>query len=210
MFRLSIVIATTCVVLPIWAQQIPAGPAFGIHNETFTVRLLSPISTKTANVGDTFTAVVLSPEGFASGIVEGRVANLKRPHKGFGDGKSEVQLEFDTLSWSGRTERISAELRDVTNSLGVKNVDDEGRVIAHSSNKKRMAGAAGGAGVGALIGVMHGGLEGGIVGAATGGLAGYFITAKLTSTSSDIEFRPGSVFTLQVSDLTSRRPISQP
>lgn len=204
MRRFPIALAIACIVLPAWTQQNVADPAFGIHDQVFTVRLLSPISTKTARVGDTFTAIVLTPEQFENGVLEGRVASLKKPQNGFGQNKSEVQLEFDSLTWSGRTQLITADLRDVANSQGAKGVDDEGHVIGHSSNKKRIAGAAGGAGVGALIGMRAGGVVGGIVGAASGALAGYLITARVTSTSSDIEFRPGSVFTLQVSDARRR------
>jgi hypothetical protein len=208
MCKLSLFLAQLFLVLPILAQQSSAGPLgsdFGIHNAIFTIRLLSPISTKTARAGDTFTAQVETPTNFENGIIEGRVVSLKKPPGGFGAGKAEVQLEFDTLSVEGRTESITADLRDVANSTGVKSVDDEGHVIGRSSGRKRLAGAAGGAAAGALIGVLRGGTAGGILGAAAGGLVGYLITAKLTAESSAIEFRPGSVFTLTVSDGKSRR-----
>ncbi|MBT9333142.1 hypothetical protein [Paracidobacterium acidisoli] len=189
------------------APEPPAAPApgFGIHEETFVVKLLSPLSTRTARAGDSFTASVQTPAKYLNAIVEGHVTSLRKPENGFKAGKPEIQMAFDSITWSGLTEPISAELHDVSNSQGVKSVDDEGHVIGHTSAKKRLAGAAGGAGMGALVGTLRGGLAGGIIGAVAGGVAGYLITAKLTSTGENIEFKPGSLFTLQVSDAKPRR-----
>ncbi|MGA8088694.1 MAG: hypothetical protein WCA10_15545 [Terracidiphilus sp.] len=119
---------------------------------------------------------------------------------------------FDTLTFNGRTARISTVLKDVSNSKGVKNVDEEGRVIGKSSNKKRAGAALGGAFVGALVGGLRGGGSGAAAGAAIGAGVGLAAAITLTSTGTDIEFRPGSHFSIEVSDARSDQnlPASQP
>jgi len=107
---------------------------------------------------------------------------------------------FDSLSFGGRTLSVAAVLEDVSNSKGVKNVDEEGRVIGKTSNKKRVGSVIGGALTGALIGAMSAGGVGAAVGAGAGAGAGLAVGLTMTTTGSQIEFRPGSIFTLKISD----------
>lgn len=177
----------------------------GLSKQIMTVRLLTPISTTTNHPGDTFSATVLSPPAYAGGVIQGRVDFIRRPEAGFGKSRPQIQLHFESLSWNGRTFPIQVDLTGVSNSSGVQGVDEEGHVIGRTSKKKRIAGATSGGGVGALIGGLRGGPSGAIAGALAGVVTGYVVTAELTSEGSDIDFKPGAIFTLQVSDAVGRR-----
>ena len=186
---------------PICGQTPPqAIPGFGLNGATFVVNLLSPLSTRTANQGDTFTAVVEVPSQFQGGVVEGQITKLKRPKKGVGKGKAEVQFHFNTLTFNNQIAPIAANLVEAENSQGVKNIDEEGHTIGVTSNRKRAVATLLGAGIGAGIGAAAGGAQGAAIGAAAGGGAGLVIGLTMTATGSDVEFRPGSRFTLTVSD----------
>jgi hypothetical protein len=182
----------------------PAQHGFGLKNQTMTLRLLSPLNTATANEGDQFTLVVESPAVWQGGIVTGRITKINRPQRGVGKGKAEIKFAFEQLTWNERTESISANLGEVSNSKGVSNVDEEGRVIGKTSNKKRFGAFLAGAAAGALIGGLEAGGSGAAIGAAAGAGAGLIIGLSMTTTGSDIEFQPGSHFTLTVSDARSQ------
>jgi len=187
--------------------QAPAenpGPTFNLHNTPFVVRLLSPLSTKNAQVGYAFTASVDQPSQFQGGMMEGRITQLKRPKKGVGKGKSEMVFQFDRLTYNGQTALVKADLKDVKNSQGVRKVDEEGRAIGVTSNKKRVLTTLAGGAIGAGIGALAGGANGAAAGGAAGAAAGLAIGLKMTTAASDIEFKPGSTFTLSVSDAGRR------
>jgi len=173
---------------------------FGLKDTTFVVNLLSPLSTKTGKAGDTFTASVEVPSRYQGAVIEGRITKLKRPGKGVGKGKAKVQFHFDTLTFNNQIAPVVANLVEVANSQGVKNIDDEGGTIGVTSNRKRALAALIGGGIGAGIGAAAGGAQGAAIGAAAGAGAGLMIGLTMTTTGSDVEFRPGSKFTLTISD----------
>ena len=189
------------------AQNQPQNPppGLGLHDNAFVVKLLSPLSTKTAVEGDVFTASVEEPKQFLGAVMEGRITKLKKPEKGVGKGKAEIQFQFETITFNGQTVAVKAELKDVKNSQGQSKVDEEGHVIGVSSNKKRLLSAVLGAGTGALLGAAAGGGRGAAIGAAAGAAAGLVVGLKMTTAASDIEFKPGSLFTLSVSDAGNKR-----
>jgi hypothetical protein len=162
-------------------------------------KLLAPISTKTSSVGDRFTAEVQDPEQFSGAILEGRITKLKAPARGLGKGKPAISFQFDTITFKGETNPVSADLTAVSNSKGVKDVDEEGEVVGKTSNAKRAKFAALGALAGAALGAAAGGGTGAAEGAALGAGAGLLIAVSMTAAGSDVEFYPGSLFTLQVS-----------
>jgi hypothetical protein len=180
------------------AQQ--ATQPFGITHQRFTVKLLSPISTKTSSEGDAFTAIVVDPPAFVGAVLEGKITKLKKPVKGVGKGKAEIAFEFNTLTMNSNSGPVSVDLKEVTNSLGVKNVDEEGRVIGKSSNAKRVGAALAGAGIGALVGGLAGGASGMAMGSAAGLGLGLAVGLKMTTTGKDLEFLPGSHFAVDISD----------
>jgi len=182
------------------ATGTESSPNCGLKDVSVHIKLLSPLGTTTARPGDAFTTAVQSPPQFTGGMIEGSVKKLVRAERGFGRGKPSIELEFTTLTFNNRTCHISGELMEVTNSKGVAKVDDEGRAVGHTSNKKRIGATVGGAMLGALAGAYAGGSSGAAVGAAAGAAAGFVLSSTMTTVGKDIQFEPGSIFTLQVSD----------
>ncbi len=179
-------------------------PGFGqaklpkFDHTAFAVKLLTPVSTKGSQEGDTFTCLVIEPAEISGAEVSGKITKLKAPKKG--KGNAEISFEFKSVSFKGESRDILAELKDVSNSQGVKSVDEEGHVISKTSKKKSAVAALTGAGLGALLGGIAGGGKGAAIGAAAGGAAGLIIGIKMTASASNIEFFPGSQFSLDVSD----------
>ena len=167
-----------------------------IHDVRMLVTLLSPISTKSSKEGDTFSAKVTSPSAY-EGIIEGRIAKMKIAKR---RDKAEILFAFETLTLQGKTYPVRADLQAVANSKGLKGVDEEGRAIGQSSRKKRVGGTLVGTAVGGTLGGLLGGGRGAVEGAALGAGTGFLIAVQFTTSGSDIEFWPGSVFTLVVSD----------
>jgi hypothetical protein len=174
--------------------------ALGLQHVSLVAKLLSPISTKTSNEGDMFTAIVEEPTQYQGAVLEGKVTKLKRPKKGTGKGKAEIAFEFDTITFNSTSAPVTVDLKEVQNSKGVKAVDEEGRVIGKTSNKKRAFAALAGGALGASIGALAGGAQGAAKGGAIGLAAGLALGLTMTTAGSDLEFLPGSHFTLDVSD----------
>jgi hypothetical protein len=172
----------------------------GLQHVSIVAKLLSPISTKTSSEGDMFTATVEEPSQYQGAVLEGKITKLKKPSKGTGKGKPSIAFEFNTITFNSVTSPVTVDLREVQNSKGVKAVDEEGRAIGKTSNTKRalatLAGGALGAGLGALAGGAQGAAKGGAIGLA----AGLALGLTMTTVGSDLEFMPGSHFTLDVSD----------
>jgi len=185
------------------SAQTPPEPqtqALGLQHVSLVAKLLSPISTKTSNEGDMFTAIVEEPTQYQGAVLEGKVTKLKRPKKGTGKGKAELAFEFDTITFNSTSAPVTVDLKEVQNSKGVKAVDEEGRVIGKTSNKKRVFAALAGGALGAGIGALAGGAQGAAKGGAIGLAAGLALGLTMTTAGSDLEFLPGSHFTLDVSD----------
>lgn len=168
-----------------------------IKNQEIVVNLTAPISTKISKAGDVFTAVVLEPAEFQGAIVEGHVRTVE-PAKNMAAPRSRINFAFETMTVGDVTYKIQADLKEVANSKGVAKVDEEGQVIAKGNGGKRAAAAFGGAGLGSLAGGMLGGGMGSLIGAAAGGAAGYLISLDMTASSQNLEFYPGTHFTLDV------------
>lgn len=178
------------------AQPAVAGER-GFKNQHFVVNLTAPISTKDSKPGDTFTAVVIEPAQFQGAIVEGHVRSVE-PAKNMESPKSKINFAFETMTVGDLTYKIQADLKEVVNSKGVAKVDEEGQAIGTGNGGKRAAAGFGGAGLGAFAGGMLGGGMGSLIGGAVGGAAGYMVALEMTASSHNIEFYPGTHFTLQV------------
>ncbi len=190
MQRLTILFAITflCIAFPSTAQQ----------SMPIRAKLLAPISTKTSNVGDRFSALVEQPIQWNGAILEGHITKLKQPTRGLGKGKPEIAFEFETLTLGGQTYKVSANLREVENSKGIKGVDEEGRVIGKTSNMKRALWTMAMAGAGAAIGGATNGAQGAAAGAGAGAALGFTIAVTMTATGSDVDLETGSRVTLDV------------
>lgn len=85
-----------------------------------------------SKAGDRFSAQVLAPDTYDGAIIEGRIASIKAAKN---RDKAEIAFQFETLTFQNATHRIQADLKEVANSQGVKNVDEEGRAIGKSPTK---------------------------------------------------------------------------
>jgi hypothetical protein len=200
MNRLIVIVMGVAASLSAQTPPEAQAQALGLQHVSFVAKLLSPISTKTSNQGDMFTAIVEEPSQYQGAVLEGKITKLKKPKKGTGKGKAEIAFEFDTITFNSKSTPVTVDLKAVENSKGVKAVDEEGRAIGKTSNKKRalatLAGGALGAGIGALAGGAQGAAKGGAIGLA----AGLALGLTMTTAGSDLEFLPGSHLTLDVSD----------
>ena len=168
-------------------------------NQTFVVNLTSPISTKDSKAGDTFTAVVLEPAQFQGSVVEGHIRKVQPAQNGEAP-KSSINFAFETLTVGDTTYKIQADLKEVVNSKGVAKVDEEGQPIGKGNAGKRAMMGFGGAGLGSLAGGMLGGGLGSLAGGLAGGALGYAVSLDITASSYNIEFYPGTHFTLDVTN----------
>jgi hypothetical protein len=136
--------------------EVPAGTPIALT-------LGTTLSTKSASVGDRFSATVASPVHVhgdvaipAGAEVSGRVVIAKQPGKSSGRGA--LQLEFENLSFEGRTYALDSRSRVYQSKSG-------------TSKDVKLIG--GGAAAGAVVGGILGGsagdaAKGAVVGGATG------------------------------------------
>lgn len=204
---MHVVLAVACTVtLCAQQSQRPQLPPCKLQNLQVQVQLMSPLSTASAKPGDAFTTNVVAPPQLKDAKIEGDVKSLVQAQRGFGKGKPHIEMEFTTLTTANQTCAITGDLQDVKNSKGVANVDDEGRVIGHTSNKKRVGTTLGFAALGALAGyAATGSGTGALGGSAVGAAVGFVLSSTLTTAGTDIDFQPNSVFTLKVSGARPNR-----
>jgi hypothetical protein len=146
------------------APRIPVGTELKI-------RLENEIDTKKAKNGDTFTAIVLSPEKYMDSTVDGHVAQINESGKI--KGQTQLSLAFDRVQLTnGRTIPIAAQVVQIYGEKSAKEVDEEGNVKSGSQGKDTAVRTGGGAALGAIIGGIAGGGKGAAIGAAVGGGAG--------------------------------------
>jgi hypothetical protein len=164
-----------------------------IKNETFVAKILTPLSASANKKGDKFTLQVLEPASYKDAMIEAEVTKAKAAGKV--SGKSELLFSFNKMTLKdGATFPITADLNSVSNSKGVADVDEEGRVIGKSSVKKDVARTAILGGIGAAVGAAVGGASGAVKGAAIGAAIG--LTISFSTRGEDIKFSPGSQFKL--------------
>jgi hypothetical protein len=163
------------------------------------VKLASPVSTKSSHPGESFSAQVIWPEDYAkmTATVEGRIKDVK---PAAAKRQASISFQFDTLVLKGVPHPIHATVIGVSNSKGTKGVTENGEILGITSHKKRIGIVAGGGILGALAGAVAGGPRGAAIGAASSSMAGALVAIMLTAKASDVEFFPGSQFSLQVLD----------
>jgi len=172
------------------------------RNTILALELLTPVSTDVSQRGDRLQARIVEPNEFAGYIVEGRVAQLKRPGKV--KGVAELQLAFDQIrSPDNRTAALHAELIEITPMGGdvQPDVDPEGGVKGPSSTKDDVAKVGAASGIGAIIGAIAGGGKGAAIGAVIGGGAG--TAGVMTQRGKDIRLERGQHLKIRTSTDTS-------
>lgn len=167
------------------------------RGETLRVRMNSTISSKTARVGDTFSAnvtetvyssngVVVIPEGSK---VMGRVDSVVRARKGGKPGTIDASF-YQVRLPNGLTRRINGSLTDL-HSDDAKS-DNEGTASGDRMKHRKVifigGGGAGGAILGGAIGGGKGALIGGILGAGAG------LLGERMTKGEEAEVRSGTEF----------------
>ena len=120
------------------------------------VKLTAEISSRLNHKGDRISAFVVSPPVFQGATVEGQVRDAKS--SGSISKTSTLDLTFDALVLKdqGRIP-IKSQIKEMINSKGQANVDDEGQIVQHKGNTgKVLMGTA----LGAAIGAAAGGAKG--------------------------------------------------
>jgi hypothetical protein len=171
------------------AAEVPLEIAQDIE---LRVRLLTPVSTQSSKQGDRIAAEVLSPAAYEGNLIEGVVTEVKRGAKV--GGASELALLFAMLHHRQQIIPVRAELKSVVNSRGVKDADEEGRIVKHSSG---LAAALLAGGAGAAIGAVAGGEKGAAIGAGTAAAASLAII-QLASNGPNVSLATGSELVLRV------------
>jgi hypothetical protein len=185
---------TTTATAPNGSLSIP-------RNTILALELLTPLSTDASQRGDRIQARVFEPSQFAGYIVEGRVAEVKRPGKV--KGVAELQLAFDQIrSNDNRTATLHAELIEIS-QVGSQDpqIDSEGGVKGQDSTKDDAAKVGAASGIGAIIGAIAGGGKGAAIGAVIGGGAG--TAGVMTQRGKDIRLERGQHLKIRTSTDTA-------
>lgn len=134
------------------------------------MRLNNELSSKSARVGDQFTATVTSPSLYDGATVTGHISSLKE--SGRVEGKTTIALAFDSIALrEGRSGPMHGQLvRLGSNAEG--DVDEEGTVKSGGRGKQTLKRSGIGAAAGAIIGGLAGGGKGAAIGIIVGGAAG--------------------------------------
>jgi hypothetical protein len=154
----------------------------------FKLRLQSPIDTKESRVGDRFTATVIGPSSFENAVVEGHISKLNR--SGRMTGKTELALQFDSITMDGQTVPFKAELIRIYDSEKVKQIDEEGNVETSSRTSDTTKRSTIGAVAGAVLGGIAGGGKGAAIGAVIGAGAG--AGTVMIEGNKDLRLEPGT------------------
>jgi hypothetical protein len=177
-------------------SQRETGEVLAPKDATFALELLSSLDSKTNKKGDKFDCKVLSPVEYAGAIVSGHVKKAKSSGKA--NGKSEMDLDFDTIMLGdGRVGGFDAQVKEVNE---VANASDDGRADVEGTVKGKsrvmisVKRAVIGAGIGAILGGIVAGGQGAAVGAAIG--AGIGVTTTLAREGPNLEFKTGTQFTV--------------
>src|SRR5688572_24806213 len=155
------------------SQVVAAGSLSIPRNTILALELLTPVSTDASQRGDRIQARVIGPAEYAGYIVDGHIAQVRRPGKV--KGVAQLQLAFDQIrSSDNRTAELHAELVEISpmSSDNEPQVDSEGGVKGRDSTKDDAAKVGAASGIGAIIGAIAGGGKGAAIGAIIGGGAG--------------------------------------
>lgn len=170
---------------------------FYIPNGTrITATLRNTINTRASQVGDRFQMEITSPSRYRGGIIEGRISEAAS--SGRITGRANIQLDFDTLRYNGRTYRFAGLVDSVTSVNGDSvSVNNEGAVRDGNRTTQTVTRAGIGAVLGAIIGAVAGGGSGAAIGAGVG--AGVGAGSVLIGGRDSIELGTGSTFEITAS-----------
>jgi hypothetical protein len=165
-------------------------------NTVLRVRLNQELTSKTANVGDRFSATVTEPAHSSGGTVLiadgskvwGRVTAVKRAGR---SSPGTLTVAFTSVVQpNGRSNPINASLYNDESGTA----DNEGTVEGKSQGKRNAVFVGGGAAGGALIGAIAGGGKGAAIGALIGG--GLGVGARKYEKEKDADVKSGTEFSV--------------
>jgi len=167
------------------------------------LQMNTPLSSRTAHVGDRWSATV-SQDVYDRGAlviprgstVEGIVTTADDADRFNESGKIGIDFRTITLPNGEQIDNIDAMLTSLDPSLR-NQIDDENRIRGNSSTFKRnIYFIGGGTGAGALIGAIAGGGSGAGIGAGVGAATGLILGAL--NKGRDVEIAAGTEFGMQV------------
>ena len=162
-------------------RTVPATPRVAYYtieaNERIRARMEGELSSKTARVGDTFTArvtesvystngVLVIPEG---STLTGRVDSVQQARKGGKPGTIDVSFTSVRLP-NGTSRSINGSLTDLNADDARSN--NEGTASGDRMKNRKIIFIGGGGAGGALLGAAIGGGKGALIGAIIGGIGG--------------------------------------
>lgn len=178
-------------------KVVPAIPVYTVvSGSVIRARMNGTLSSKTANVGNTFTATVTEPVYSTNGIVviptgstlTGRVNVVNRAGNQGKPGAIDASFVSVRLP-NGRLRSINGSLTDLE---GNTNSDNEGTASGSKMKNRKLifigGGGAGGAVLGAAIGGGKGALIGGLLGAGAGFLGDRLTKGREAEVKSGTEF----------------------
>ena len=134
------------------------------------IRLNDTLSSKTARVGDQFSATVVDPVKYSESTVRGHVASIFKSGKV--NGKTTMNLAFNSIATTdGRTGKLHGYVTRVYGQDSGK-ADNEGGIESGSRTKQAVKRGGIGAAAGAIIGGIAGGGKGAAIGLLIGGAGG--------------------------------------
>jgi hypothetical protein len=158
------------------------------------LRLNSGLSSKTARVGDRFTADVVSP-GRYDGVVSGHVSSVRK--SGRVEGRTSIALSFDSIQLrEGRRATMHGQLIRLYDGKSSTNVDEEGSAQSGGRGKQTLKRSGIGAVAGAVVGGLIGGGKGVAAGMIIGGAAGAGSVA--VQGSKELKIEPGTEMLVRV------------
>ena len=190
-----------CLAAAIWLA--PAAVA----QESFTVKLTTPLSAASNRRGDPVEAKVLTPAAFRGDSLRGQITETKSSR-----GQSMVQFNLVGLLHQGVSIPIAATVTSVTNSQGQPAIDDQSRPFAASNPAPSESQAK--QRVGSRLGGMLGGNVGGAVSDASNTPSAPPIpNIRIVSQGPGIELAAGATLGLSIrstgeQDLSSLAPNS--
>lgn len=165
------------------------------NNELLTVKLTSPMSTKTSQPRQQVTAQVVAPPEYQNWFMVGQIDKIA--NSGSMNKRSELRFSFQLLMDASGCLRmpVRADIKSFTNSKGIHDTDEEGQIVQRKNTGAKSALI--GAGVGALIGGLTGGATGAGIGAGAGAAAG-LLFSTFGVKGPTISFDAGSQFQVSV------------
>jgi hypothetical protein len=192
----------------------PAAKLYQVdRGTTFRVRMNGTISSRTARIGDRFTATVTEPVYSNTGVVvipvgstvTGRVDSVKAAKKGGDPGQIGVSF-VSVRTPNGSTRAINGSLTDL-NTKQAKS-DNEGTASGDDRKNDKIIFIGGGAGGGAILGGLIGGGKGALIGGILGGLGG--LAGERYTKGEEAEVRSGTEFGVNLNQTISMPRFVEP